>query len=49
VAHVFSLFEVLPPVAKDRHAGIVHPLDLDHIGPRRASPGQYLARLRLFA
>jgi hypothetical protein len=30
-AYVLTFLEVLPPVTKDRHAQIVHWLDLDHI------------------
>jgi hypothetical protein len=40
---------VFPPVAKDRHAGIVHWLDLDHIGPRNASVAAIQATTGLFA
>jgi hypothetical protein len=38
VAYVLPFLEVLPPVTKDRHAQIVHRLDLDHIAQPDASP-----------
>ena len=32
-AYVLPFLEVLPPITKDRHAQIVHRLDLGHIAP----------------
>jgi hypothetical protein len=46
-AHVLPFFEVPPPVAKDRHAAIVHPLDLDHITQPDASPAAIPGTMRL--
>ena len=46
-AHVLPFFEVLPPVAKDRHAEIVHRLDLDHIAQLDASPAAIPGTMRL--
>ena len=46
-AYVLPLLEVLPPVTKDRHARIVHWLDLDHIEQRIASPPAIPGTIRL--
>ena len=48
-AYVLPFLEVLPPVTKDRHAQIVHRLDLDHIDRPEASPAEIPGRIRLLA
>ena len=46
-AYVLPFLEVLPPVTKDRHAEIVHRLDLDHIAQPDASPAAIPGTMRL--
>ena len=46
-AYVLPFLEVLLPVTKDRHARIVHRLDLDHIDRPEASPAEIPDRIRL--
>ena len=46
-AYVLPFLEVLPPVTKDRHAQIVHRLDLNHIAQPEASPGAIPGTIRL--
>jgi hypothetical protein len=38
---------MLPPVTKDRHAQIVHRLDLDHIALPEASPAAIPGTMKL--
>ena len=46
-AYVLPFLEVLLPVTKDRHAQIVHRLDLDHIAQPDASPAEIPGTMRL--